>query len=81
VALDAELLQFYHKGVFDPPKCNPTELNHAVLMIGYGAQKSTIWGAQPYWLIKNSWGNRIGKYYTNILINAFYFIFLIHIRH
>ncbi len=28
VALNAELLQFYHKGVFDPIKCDPKRLDH-----------------------------------------------------
>ena len=28
VALDAALLQFYHKGVFNPPFCSKTDLDH-----------------------------------------------------
>ena len=28
VALDAELLQFYHKGVFNPIFCSKTSLDH-----------------------------------------------------
>lgn len=28
VALNAQLLQFYHKGIFDPIKCDPTNLDH-----------------------------------------------------
>lgn len=48
VALNAELLQFYHKGIFDPHFCDPTALDHAVLMVGWGQEKS-----KPYWIIKN----------------------------
>jgi len=28
IALNAELLQFYHSGVFDPFFCNPKNLDH-----------------------------------------------------
>ena len=28
VALNAQLLQFYHKGIFNPIKCDPKALNH-----------------------------------------------------
>ncbi|CAH1774055.1 unnamed protein product [Owenia fusiformis] len=62
VALHAELLQFYHKGVFDPPKelCDPKNLDHAVLLVGYGTEK-TIFGEKPYWIVKNSWGIKWGQ--------------------
>lgn len=48
VALNAEKIQFYHKGVFDPISCDPADLDHAVLMVGWG-----IDGKKPYWIIKN----------------------------
>lgn len=48
VALNAELLQFYHKGIFDPSFCDPQALDHAVLMVGWGVEKS-----KQYWIIKN----------------------------
>ncbi len=49
VALDATMLQFYHKGIFDPILgCSKTHLNHAVLMVGWGIEKD-----RPYWIIKN----------------------------
>ena len=54
VALNAELLQFYHKGIFNPLRCDPTNLDHAVLLVGWGADKSNIHGNQPFWIVKVS---------------------------
>jgi cathepsin F len=48
IALDATLLQFYHKGIFNPITCSKTHLNHAVLLVGWGVEKS-----KPYWIVKN----------------------------
>ncbi|CAF0876850.1 unnamed protein product [Brachionus calyciflorus] len=63
VALNAQKLQFYHKGIFDPISCDPKELNHAVLMVGWGVENK-----KPYWTIKNSWGVHWGeKGYFRIL--------------
>lgn len=53
VALNAELLQFYFRGVFNPISCNPEGLNHAVLLVGWGVDQSKIFGKRPYWLVKN----------------------------
>ncbi len=62
VALNAELLQFYHKGVFDPIMCDKTALNHAVLLVGWGVENSKIHGQRPYWIVKNSWGTKWGTF-------------------
>ncbi|XP_064642990.1 cysteine proteinase 1-like [Lineus longissimus] len=59
VALNAELLQFYHSGVFDPIMCNPKTLDHAVLITGFGVH-SGWFGNTPYWVVKNSWGPKWG---------------------
>ncbi|CAF1350741.1 unnamed protein product [Adineta steineri] len=56
VALNAEMLQFYHKGVFNPIFCNPKNLDHAVLLVGWGEE-----GSKPYWIVKNSWGTSWGE--------------------
>lgn len=61
VALNAELLQFYFGGVFDPFLCNPKALNHAVLLVGWGVRESRIFGTKPYWIVKNSWGSKWGE--------------------
>jgi hypothetical protein len=60
---NAELLQFYFGGIFDPfdKICNRDNLNHAVLVVGWGVQKSLIFGTRPYWIVKNSWGTGWGE--------------------
>ncbi len=45
---------FYGSGVIDSD-CNQN-VNHAVLMIGYGTENG-----QDYWLLKNSWGTSWGE--------------------
>lgn len=50
VALNAEQLQFYSGGVFNPMRCDPKNLDHGVLMVGFGGMD----GSQPYWVVKNS---------------------------
>jgi C1A family cysteine protease len=60
IAMDASLLQDYSSGIIDPwfPswECDPTTLDHALLLVGYGEQDST-----PFWIIKNSWGSSWGE--------------------
>ncbi|POI26040.1 hypothetical protein CIB84_010208, partial [Bambusicola thoracicus] len=58
VGIDASLpsFQFYSRGVYYDPSCNAENINHAVLAVGYGAQKGT-----KHWIIKNSWGTEWGN--------------------
>mmetsp|Transcript_19385 Transcript_19385/g.28691 ORF Transcript_19385/g.28691 Transcript_19385/m.28691 type:complete len:468 (-) Transcript_19385:156-1559(-) len=57
IALNASLMEHYTKGIMESVKhCDPAELNHAVLLVGYGVENGV-----KYWTIKNSWGSNWGE--------------------
>jgi len=60
IGINAEWMQTYTSGVSDPLFCNPSELDHGVLIVGYGVQDG-FFGKTPYWIIKNSWGADWGE--------------------
>ncbi|KAL8130621.1 hypothetical protein V2J09_019776 [Rumex salicifolius] len=63
VGLNAVFMQTYIGGVSCPLICGKKWLNHGVLLVGYGAKGYSIlrFGYRPYWIIKNSWGERWGE--------------------
>ncbi|KAM7268617.1 hypothetical protein ACFE04_010783 [Oxalis oulophora] len=63
LGLNAVFMQTYIGGVSCPLICGKKWLNHGVLLVGYGAKGFSILrlGNKPYWIIKNSWGNRWGE--------------------
>merc|ERR1719495_957596 len=53
VGIDASssTFRFYKSGVYYSSWCSATDLNHGVLVAGYGTENKS-----DYWLVKNSWG-------------------------
>jgi len=60
VAIDASSMQFYSSGIMKPSifcSDRPDSLNHGVAVYG----EAITGQATPYWIVKNSWGNRWGE--------------------
>ena len=55
IEADTRTFQLYTGGVLTSSSCG-TNLDHGVLVVGYGKEGST-----QYWLVKNSWGTSWGE--------------------
>lgn len=60
VAVDASSVgfQYYTSGIYYDFDCNTSNLNHAMLVVGYGTDSNT---GMDYWILKNSWGEYWGS--------------------
>lgn len=58
VSIDASLDGFRHykSGIFYDERCSSTNINHAVLIVGYGTNEY----GEDYWIVKNSWSTQWG---------------------
>ncbi|XP_037917795.1 procathepsin L-like isoform X1 [Hermetia illucens] len=58
--------QLYKGGIYDDQECNKDEVNHEILIVGYGSENG-----KDYWIIKNSWTDKWGeKGYMKLPRNA-----------
>ena len=55
IEADTKVFQFYKSGIITDSSCG-TNLDHGVLVVGYGSEGST-----DYWIVKNSWGTSWGE--------------------
>ncbi|XP_019524326.1 PREDICTED: cathepsin L1-like [Hipposideros armiger] len=61
VGIDASYssFQFYKNGIYYEPQCSSEDLDHGVLVVGYGFEKAEL-DRNKYWIVKNSWGTDWG---------------------
>ncbi|XP_063831512.1 uncharacterized protein LOC135080730 [Ostrinia nubilalis] len=64
IGINANAMQFYRAGISHPWKllCNPNNIDHGVLIVGYGIKDYPLFHKRlPYWIVKNSWGSGWGE--------------------
>mmetsp|Transcript_2833 Transcript_2833/g.5834 ORF Transcript_2833/g.5834 Transcript_2833/m.5834 type:complete len:360 (+) Transcript_2833:14-1093(+) len=58
VNVDASNWHKYESGVFDDCSYESMDIDHVVVLVGYGTDEET---GTPYWLIRNSWSPTFGE--------------------
>ena len=56
VSVDASTWHSYESGIFDGCNQEQPDINHAVVLMGYGTDNG-----QDYWLVRNSWSASFGE--------------------
>nr|XP_049691692.1 procathepsin L-like isoform X3 [Helicoverpa armigera] len=56
IGVKSNNFHLYTRGVMRDELCNAGDVNHAILLVGYGIENG-----KPYWLAKNSWGETFGE--------------------
>ncbi|XP_055911642.1 procathepsin L-like [Eupeodes corollae] len=51
-----ESFVLYKEGIYDDEECNKEDVNHSVLVVGYGSENG-----KDYWIVKNSWTDKWGE--------------------
>eukprot|EP01133_Synstelium_polycarpum_P008003 gene8003-9399_t len=65
VAIDAShnSFQLYSSGIYYEKACSATQLDHGVLVVGFGSgspSDASVDATDNYWIVKNSWGTSWG---------------------
>lgn len=65
IAIDVteDKFMLYKDGILVDDECSnsPDELNHGVLVVGYGTNSTNSGDSMDYWIVKNSWGTGWGE--------------------
>jgi len=66
VTINASLrsFQFYTSGIYDDASCTSDNLDHDVVVVGYGLNATgagVLNDERPFWKVKNSWGKSWGE--------------------
>ena len=57
VYVDTDFIH-YSDGIFESDECGDNEMNHFVLITGWGTDEDS---GKDYWIVKNSWGTDWGN--------------------
>lgn len=60
ISIDASSWQFYRSGILPEEDCEFMNINHTVLLVGYGTEIIEDI-SYNYWILHNSWGNDWGE--------------------